>query len=106
MSAMNVFKIHSQGKRLVAKVGEWELNESVFILERTDEASGNLAHVTYQQLSPPGSDDEYIELDDAHKRTGISESELITLCTKGVLKAKKVGARWTIQLKSLKEYTG
>jgi hypothetical protein len=106
MGAMNVFKVHPQGKRLVAKAGQWGLSESVFMLERTDQASGNLMHVTYQQLLPPESDDEYIELDDAHERTGISESELITLCTKGVLKAKKTGERWSIQLRSLKEYIG
>jgi hypothetical protein len=104
MSAVGTFKVYPQGHQLVAKAGKWGLYESVLTLKRTDEVSENVAHVTYQRLLLPESDEDYIELADARSRTGLSESELVTLCANGTLKAQKVEMRWTIQLKSLTQY--
>jgi hypothetical protein len=92
------------GDEMVAEAGNWGLFQTTVILKRTSnkQGVGNNLHVIRQELLP--SPKEYITINAAHNKSGLSEKELTLLCSNGVLEAKKVKGKWLINSSSLEKY--
>jgi len=98
-----LFRITPKSRQLVAQAGNWGLYETVFAIERASTKDDNLVRMR-PGLPAPSTRDIYLDIPEAHRRTGISKKELRRLCKEGRIAARLAGKNWLILLESLERY--
>ena len=96
----SVFRITPKSRQLIARAGRAGLFKSVFSITKAPSDEGNVV-VKHSRLLLASS---YVNLEEAHERTGISKHKLQELCEDGKLDAKKSNDDWLILWESIEEY--
>lgn len=91
------------GREQVAQIGTLKFYETEYSLEKATEETRNALFVEHQFLLP-FSTDEYISLEDASLRSGLSIQKLRSLCAKGNILNIHEGNELRIHWQSLSQY--
>jgi hypothetical protein len=97
------YNVTPKRKELVATAGQYGLFEYTLMFERNLDGENSI-NIVNQDLLPSGFQPDYIDMQTAQEKSGLSYMKLIELCEKGRLDAKKSNGKWVISLHSLIEY--
>jgi len=110
MGNNNLFKILRQSRELVSHSGEWGLFKTVLTIEEAvgvvigEAIAGKYITIPVQALLPSQVPSKYISLATAQRLSKLSKKQLIELCSRKIIAAKKENGELMILKKSLERY--